>query len=393
MPVTMMTVPPISIDLVEMGAWRSEWPIQEVLVPRAIKTRRPVQFTLRAVLTAVTLVAVWLGWLSHGARQQREGRARLASLGGEVWGYSYPTSVEPLWHMTSRDNRVASFVAWFTSIVGVDFLTNVSEVRFLGPASVHPAAVTVLHSFPDLEAIEFVATKIEADAVPLLGQLSALRRITLNDVPLTPEIVDGLSELPMLDEVCFVGSAACDNDIATLARLRRPKRLDFSESRLSWGGIWQLEQRLPDCQIMPATSSHVNDIVVVFAFIDGRGRLWPEHADGTPKTRIGCSVVAIDGDGNLEIQGHNVYRWDVWIYKVDIEGTVHVSEVGYGTHGAPILEAVKIVGLRWQCRKRELGGAKSTPPRQYIRRRSQDSARTATTALPRPLLSRSWQRD
>ncbi len=49
------------------------------------KRRRWRQFSLAALLIAVTIAAVWIGWLAHRVRQQREALALIDQLSGTVY--------------------------------------------------------------------------------------------------------------------------------------------------------------------------------------------------------------------------------------------------------------------------------------------------------------------
>jgi hypothetical protein len=55
---------------------------------RSIRPRQFVQFQLRTLLTAMTLIAVWLGWFMNGVRDQQRVAALVRTLGGQV-DYSY----------------------------------------------------------------------------------------------------------------------------------------------------------------------------------------------------------------------------------------------------------------------------------------------------------------
>lgn len=243
-----------------------------------------LQFRLRTLLILLSAVAVWLGYLTAEARRQRDAVQALRAIGGIVW---YDFELNPtLWKAKVAKHK---WVASFASHLGPDWWADVEEVRLLANISV------------------------------------------------SKQTLEGLSKFPRLEELSLSSAAITDDDVPLLIKLSSLRRLDLSGTRVSWGAVWQLERALPICNLTPATSSHLYDILSVVlddAVIERATGLSAGERHGWPELRrVPCYIDSVDSSGEMAVAG------DVTIEAVDrgwyvqVRGNILVKEIGCDKRG------------------------------------------------------------
>jgi hypothetical protein len=313
------------------------------------RLRRLTRFTLRGMLLAVTVFCIWLAWLSNAARRQKDSVMRLRSLGGEV-SHAYASCLAPIWNDVADDPHGCACVNLLISFVGIDLVTHVIDVKFGPNARLNRDAFSVLQSFPHLECIRIEGAAADGSDLSSFGELRSLRRLELANMLLTDDIAQRLSQWAGLDELCMVGAITTDASLPALSKLHNAKQLDLSRSQVSWAAIWRLEQLLPSCDITPSTASHENDVVVVMLRaedVNVQRESCAEHSvEAEPRCRIGAYAVAIDVDGKITLEAHKKVMWNNQGYAMTLSGTVHITEVGIGQQGSPIVDSARLTNLR-----------------------------------------------
>ena len=110
--------------------------------------RRWLQFSLRTFLVLVTVFAVWFGWLTHKAREQRKAVAWVEKMGGGVIYDAEPPGPK-----------------WVRDILGIDFVADVSSI-YLSNAQV--TDVTPLAGLKNLQKLYLSHMQL-SDLTPLAG--------------------------------------------------------------------------------------------------------------------------------------------------------------------------------------------------------------------------------
>ena len=102
-----------------------------------------MQYRLRTLLIVTTIVAVWLGWWSHKARQQREAVAALRNAGFSA-GYSFRLP----WTGGIQDPPKWPF--WLVKLIGVDYLANVTFLELRGRSELTEADIAHIRNLTAL---------------------------------------------------------------------------------------------------------------------------------------------------------------------------------------------------------------------------------------------------
>jgi hypothetical protein len=191
--------------------------------------RRWFQFKLRTLLLLVSLLAIWLGWQTHQARQQRLAVADVEAIGGVV-SYSYEADD----HGYPVADSKSSIPSWLVNLVGKDFFYSVIGVDFPAPEDSHS-------SHPIIRVYD-------KDAI-LLSRLPRLRRLRLDCTQIGDEglrYISRLSQLRSLDLTC---THVTDDGISCLEEMDELQWVSLAWTNVSRSGFERLSRKRPDCQI------------------------------------------------------------------------------------------------------------------------------------------------
>lgn len=167
------------------------------------------RWSLRAMLTAIALVAVCCGWFSSAWRQANLQDAVVAQMPVNRFGESrvYVNRWGPKW----------------LNLVGADrFRRRIEDVSLSssrahsGDAARHLARLAALH---DLESLSLYADHVTPDLAGALGGMTKLRRLHLSVDRLTPCVAAALNELRQLRKLRIEQSdPETDEDAQRIAR-------------------------------------------------------------------------------------------------------------------------------------------------------------------------------
>jgi len=240
--------------------------------------RRWIQFTLKGLLIAVAVVALWLGRTVSRVRNQALVVADVQEAGGSVWFENdQPRFVE---HWLTPD-RIPSTTAagpdWLRRWLGDDYFRNVVQIDFkasrqnrlelpnfeqLGPRlSKLPKLETIRFEIdsPDEVLVEFAESSdisrlkdlyvdglVTDKGVKHIGGLSGLETLNLRYTEITDKGVIHLVNLKNLHSLFLYSSELTERGVATVLALPNLKRLILYDCAITEEELAALAKHHPD---------------------------------------------------------------------------------------------------------------------------------------------------
>jgi hypothetical protein len=179
--------------------------------------RHRIRFSLRALMIAVLVLGVGLGWVVYRAQIQRNAVAAIERAGGSVL-YD--------WHYKNGrpDSRGKS--RWPKRLVdqlGPDYFGSVVFV--------------------------FVPEKGSDVELAQVGRLNRLERLWVRSPAVTDAGLAQLQNLTRLQNLMFAGSAISDDGLSHLKDLTSLNKVSFSGTLVTDAGVQKLRRVLPTAQI------------------------------------------------------------------------------------------------------------------------------------------------
>jgi Leucine-rich repeat (LRR) protein len=167
------------------------------------RRRRWFAYSLRTLIVLVTIIALWLGWWVHSAREQQKAIAAIRAAGG---GTSYDFQAGD--HRCQRGQwGILLFPPSIVDKFGEDYFQNVVGALFSFNQRPLPSltdeTMRWVGELSQLEALDagFLPTKLTDSGVSHLAGLRQLRRISLVSESLTDESLRVLGSLQRLEEL------------------------------------------------------------------------------------------------------------------------------------------------------------------------------------------------
>ena len=191
--------------------------------------RRP-RLNTRAMMALVVLVAMPLGWLVNGAREQREAVAAIGQAGGGIT-YDWQAASRVFEPVSPRGPR------WVRNVLGPDYFDDVVHVSFQ-PSRIDDVGFAKLSSH--------------------LRRLPRLASIYLDWSKITGASFAHLGDLHSLEDLWICGIAARDADFEQLARCQSLKALRLLGCPIGDGAVRHLA-RMPNLEILSLRKTNVTD--------------------------------------------------------------------------------------------------------------------------------------
>ena len=145
------------------------------------------QLSVRAMMLLVLALAVWLVWVTYCARDQRDAVAAITRSGGYV---VYDRDVQDPFR-----RQHAGFVEWLEDLIGIDYLSHVSEIAFDGRAT--DADLVQIGRLSRLERLSISSSPISDAGLKNLRGLTSLRQLFLHGTPIFQQrLADDLQGSP-----------------------------------------------------------------------------------------------------------------------------------------------------------------------------------------------------
>ena len=191
---------------------------------------RWARFSLRTLLVAITLFAVWIGWTMKRIREQERAVQRIQELGGTV---TYDYQIDDAWNKVPFAEPPGP--QWIRRLLGPQWRVKVVAVNLWNEdacrASDHD--LEILHFLPNLMSLSLDSNEgITDDGLALLGQLKKIEQLQLDGTGITD---DGLAYIEDLNRLRSLNLSRCKRiDGSGLKHLRR---LPIHALNLNWTSV------------------------------------------------------------------------------------------------------------------------------------------------------------
>lgn len=212
---------------------------------KPLRSRRLTRFSLRTVLVAITLLAVWLSFHCRSAKRQQASAEAVQRHGGWVY-YDYevgpdskfvpnPQSPVPEWLLKSLGHH------HFHDIVYVNMVYDDNGGKRLDNLNQSSEILVQLEGLPDLESLLLHDAQATDEGLKHVGKLTSLRRLFMWDAgAITDEGVAHLSELKKLEYLHLSNAKISDESLRVLAQLPKLHGLSLQGNLFTDGGIKNL---------------------------------------------------------------------------------------------------------------------------------------------------------
>jgi hypothetical protein len=243
----------------------------------ATPKRHWYQFSLRTFVIIITLLGIWLGYISFRAREQREVVARIKELGGKV-EYDYQTEKNP--------QKSPPGWPWLRRLVGDEYFQDVAVVNldgtkvsdadlrlicklrrterlYLGMTDVSDEGLVWIRGMSQLNQLGLIRTKVTTKGICALPQhwkvlaledtsvgdealsnLSGCSSLSLNNTRVTSQGIKELAESKTLGILTITGTAVDDAAVPYLANIKTLRLLDARDTKISGEGLFTLRNAM-----------------------------------------------------------------------------------------------------------------------------------------------------
>lgn len=192
---------------------------------------RATRFSLRTLLLAMTVVALWLGWTSSSTNRQRRAVQTILAAGGQV-RYEHEA-------VNALGRQEPPVLRWFERWLGVDWFRDVIEVSLNGGKGTS-ASFAALAAFPRLEVFSAEGPQVADSDYEVLRALPRLKTLCLFDVKNKPAAFEPLAGLPNLEAMCLAGPGVTDETLRHVGRLSTLKHLEVWGRQIGSAGVIHL---------------------------------------------------------------------------------------------------------------------------------------------------------
>ncbi len=204
------------------------------------RKRRWLQFSLRSVLIAVTIIAILLGWKTKRVRDQVAAVDKIRALGGTVRYGHDPKSSVSLWMTPIRTaSKDVPGPAWLRNWIGEDYFRYVVQVDFdLIPGKQLDnrdlaALAPHLTNLPSLETLGLSSMALDDTGLASLEQITSLQSLWLNGFPLTDKGLEYIIRLKSLETLNLRWTEITDDGLVQLRALPNLRGLSLHSRRIT----------------------------------------------------------------------------------------------------------------------------------------------------------------
>lgn len=219
---------------------------------------RHLRFSLRALLIAVTVTAIYVGWHANRVHTQRAAATRVLQAGGTVeYAHHYEAIHNDSWvqHPGARPPGPA----WLRHILGDDYFTSVISVN-LNDATVE-SIDDVLPAVGDLTSLRFLDMQnqgVTDDGLAHIQALTLLEELHINGTDITDAGMSHLEALDNLVDLSIDGTSVSDVGFgnARIENKRRLRYLSMIATQVSDDSLSRLEH-IPNLSLVTCAFTNV----------------------------------------------------------------------------------------------------------------------------------------
>jgi hypothetical protein len=220
--------------------------------------RRWLQYSLRTLLVATTLLAIACSWLAVKllqARRQREAVVALEKLGGHVI-YHWQLDAQGQWlRNPQRPGRT-----WLRGLLGDDLFQSVHTVE-LDDTQITDAGLALLERLSQLRNVHLGGTPITDVGLEHLKNISQLQYLFLAGTPVTDAGLEHLKGLSELQELWISDTRVTSAGLEHLKGLRQLHTLDLRRTQVTDAGLDHLKT-LSQLHLLWLDDTKVTDVGV-----------------------------------------------------------------------------------------------------------------------------------
>jgi hypothetical protein len=224
-------------------------------IPRP--TRRWFQFSLRALLVFVTLLAFACSWLAVKLREVKREEAAAATIekaGGVVVWSAYAPG--PGWlrsllgqHFFASVNRVdlEGHRVTDSTLEALDAMNRLQRLGLDGTNATN-AGLERLQGFHELKVLDIRRMNMTDVGLENIARLKQLEYLTLYDTQLTDAGLEKLTGLNKLAILYLEDTRVTDLGLERLQRMKQLTQLWLFRAHVTAAGVKKLQEALPNCK-------------------------------------------------------------------------------------------------------------------------------------------------
>jgi len=148
-----------------------------------------IRYSLRVLLLAMTVIAIWLGMRVNSAMKQRSAVATIQEAGGSVY---FNWQLQPIYNADGdvdyfkviRDPKAIPAPEWLRRLVGDEFFQYVVKVN-IHPDNVNDQTIAAMGRLPRLDSVDLSWEQFDPDDSPKMTrkQLDDLKQLVSEQCP------------------------------------------------------------------------------------------------------------------------------------------------------------------------------------------------------------------
>ena len=217
--------------------------------------RRRFQFSIRALLLLMVVVAAGCGWLATDIKQARKQQAVVEGIHKARGTCFYDYELDP--DGTEAPDAGPSGPDWLRKLLGKDFLASVTKVN-LSTSEAIDAGLRLLQGLPQLTSLELDLSGVSDADLQHLEGLTQLRDLQLDQTNVSDAGLEHLKRLTQLHSLSLNGTKIGDAGLEHLKGLTRLEHLSLDLTKISDAGLEHLKG-LTELQGLQITNTKVGD--------------------------------------------------------------------------------------------------------------------------------------
>jgi hypothetical protein len=203
------------------------------------RKRRWLQFSLRTLVLAITLVCIWLGFTANQAKRQKRAVEALRATGATIL-YDYQVN-EYGGHDLSKPSPPPPGPDWLRNLIGLDYFATAARVDLHPQDDITDETFDSLANLPHLRCVSVVGLGVTDARIARLGGLNELQAVTVMNSSVTDGGWEFLGHLLHLKRLRLDGPNISDSTLGHVKGLVELTHLYLIGNQVSDSGLKNLE--------------------------------------------------------------------------------------------------------------------------------------------------------